>query len=79
MACSMGTSVGYDRARNKVSGGPMAHPLAHCQLESRFQSDTFVSTLLVEMVLNILENNNLAYRARLPPKVVGVHPQNRGG
>ena len=45
MACSMGTSVGYDRARNKVSGGPMAHPLAHCQLESRFQSDTFVSTL----------------------------------
>ncbi len=34
---------------------------------------------LVEMVLNILENNNLAYRARLPPKVVGVHPQNRGG
>ena len=46
MACSMGTSVGYDRARNKVSGGPMAHPLAHCQLESRFQSDTFVSTLL---------------------------------
>ena len=48
MACSMGTSVGYDRARNKVSGGPMAHPLAHCQLESRFQSDTFVSTLLLE-------------------------------
>ena len=46
MACSMGTSVGYDRARNKVSGGPMAHPLAHCQLESRFQSDTFVSTLM---------------------------------
>ena len=45
MACSMGTSVGYDRARNKVSGGPMAYPLAHCQLESRFQSDTFVSTL----------------------------------
>ena len=44
-ACSMGTSVGYDRARNKVSGGPMAYPLAHCQLESRFQSDTFVSTL----------------------------------
>ena len=47
MACSMGTSVGYDRARNKVSGGPMAHPLAHCQLESRFQSDTFVSTLSI--------------------------------
>jgi hypothetical protein len=47
MACSMGTSVGYDRARNKVSGGPMAHPLAHCQLESRFQSDTFVSTLFL--------------------------------
>ena len=47
MACSMGTSVGYDRARNKVSGGPMAHPLAHCQLESRFQLDTFVSTLKV--------------------------------
>ena len=23
----------------------MAYPLAHCQLESRFQSDTFVSTL----------------------------------
>ena len=34
---------------------------------------------LVERVLNILENNNLACRARRPPKVVGVHPQNLGG
>ena len=61
MACSMGTSVGYDRARNKVSGGPMAHPLAHCQLESRFQSDTFVSTLMLSGKIQ-LQNFEEFYR-----------------
>ena len=43
------------------------------------EADSSKLVSIAEQVLHILEAEKLAYRARLPPKVVGVHPQNRGG
>ena len=74
MACSMGTSVGYDRARNKVSGGPMAYPLAHCQLESRSQSDTFVSTLLMLVESRLSSWSSTRFSASLSPSSSSSQP-----
>lgn len=34
---------------------------------------------VVEETLGLLEASNLAYRLRIPPKMVGVHPANRNG
>jgi hypothetical protein len=34
---------------------------------------------VVESVLDILKKESLAWYVRLPPKLVGVHPENRGG
>ena len=55
--CRAARRTNSDRARRKVSGGPMAYPLAHCQLESRSQSDTFVSTLLLQIIVGTLVRN----------------------
>ena len=47
-------------------------------LQSLDENDSKLASS-IEWVLTVLEREGLAYRVRLSPKVVGVHPKNRGG
>jgi len=47
-------------------------------LEGLDDSNSRIATV-IDTVLQTLEREGLAWRVRIPPKHVGIHPQNRGG